>query len=70
MANEPMTMIPSASVSAEELGTQTVYERRSEIISQTEDASTADQMGIVERSGTLEFWEDPAEDIYDPDDGE
>jgi hypothetical protein len=69
MANESMTLIPSASVNAEELGTQTVYERRSETICQSEDVSTADQMGIVERSGTLEFWEDPAEDVYDPDDG-
>lgn len=32
------------------------------------DASTRDQMVIVEESGVLGFWNDPGEDIYDGND--
>ena len=33
------------------------------------DATTADQMNIVEVSGALSFWDDPEEDRYGHDDG-
>ncbi len=33
------------------------------------DATTQDQMRLVETSGILEFWNDPAEDVYEDDDG-
>ena len=34
------------------------------------EANTIDQMNIVEVSGTLDFWNDEAEDIYKRDDGQ
>jgi hypothetical protein len=33
------------------------------------EANTIDQMNVVEVSGTLDFWNDEAEDIYKRDDG-
>ena len=34
------------------------------------EANTIDQMNVVEVSGTLDFWNDEAEDIYKRDDGQ
>ncbi len=33
--------------------------------SETETVTTADMMNLVEVSGTLDFWNDPEEDVYD-----
>ncbi len=33
------------------------------------DVDTQDQMNVVEASGILDFWIDPAEDVYDDPDG-
>lgn len=34
------------------------------------DATTEEQMSIVEASGTLSFWEEPEENCYDESDGD
>ena len=34
------------------------------------DITVIDQMNMVEASGTLDFWDDGAEDIYKADDGQ
>jgi hypothetical protein len=34
------------------------------------DPTPEQMMRAVESSGTLEFWDDPAEDIYSPEDGQ
>jgi len=55
-----------ASVEDAELQTETMYSRLcSTIITNPADATTDDQMKLVESSGVLDFWNDPAEDIYD-----
>jgi hypothetical protein len=33
-------------------------------------AGTDDLMKLAEASGTFDFWNDPAEDVYGPEDGE
>jgi hypothetical protein len=35
-----------------------------------EDPSAAQRMRLIEASGTVSFWDDPEEDVYDPEDGE
>jgi hypothetical protein len=35
-----------------------------------DDPTTEETMALVELSGALSFWEDPAEDVYSCDDGE
>ena len=54
--------IPPRNVDEEE--TETTYLRVSSTIYHPSDPSTEDQMRIVEASGTLDFWSDPAEDLY------
>ena len=54
----------------EELRTETSYEGSSSTIMYPSDATTDDQMNIVEASGTLDFWNDPAEDVYSENDGD
>ncbi|MBI5722406.1 MAG: hypothetical protein HZA50_00465 [Planctomycetes bacterium] len=39
------------------------------VVAHPSDATTIDQMNIVEISGELEFWNDPAENGYGPNDG-
>jgi hypothetical protein len=48
----------------------TMYRTPSTVVmSPPPDVSTAEQMTIVEASGTLGFWSDPLEDRYSHDDG-
>lgn len=35
-----------------------------------EDPTPAQSMRLTEASGVLAFWDDPAEDVYGPDDGD
>lgn len=54
----------------DQVETQTGYNSYTERIVSPADASTQDQMNIVEASGTLSFWDDPAEDQYSGQDGD
>ena len=54
-----------------ELQTETVYERvNAGTLSSPDDATTDDQMNLVESSGVLNFWDSPDEDIYREADGD
>ena len=57
-------------VQDDELQTETVYLRACQTIMHPSDANIQDQMNVVEASGTLDFWDDPAEDVYDESDGD
>ncbi len=57
-------------VTDDELRTETIYLRASSTIIHPPDATIQDQMNIVEASGTLEFWNDSSEDVYDENDGD
>jgi hypothetical protein len=61
---------PGILVPDDELQTETVYQRACKTIMQPSDVDIQDQMNIVEASGTLDFWDDPAEDVYDESDGD
>ena len=54
----------------DELRTETIYVRASSTIIHPPDATTQDQMNIVEASGSLEFWNDASEDVYGEHDGD
>ena len=56
---------PVRTVTENEWTTETVYKRVYSVVSSPADATTEDQMKIVESSGVLQFWDDPDEDIYD-----
>lgn len=60
---------PEASQEAE-AKTETVYERVASTIVYPSDATTLDQMNLVEASSTLDFWADSNEDVYDEGDGD
>ncbi len=53
----------------DEFQTETIYDRLASTISSPAGPTTRDQMNIVEASGTLDFWADPSENIYDEGDG-
>ena len=57
-------------VQDDELQTETVYSRACKTIMHPSDVSIQDQMNVVEASGTLDFWDDSAEDVYDESDGD
>ncbi len=63
--NQALNFNPGVSVGDAELETETVYSRVYCTITYPADATTDDQMKLVEASGALEFWNDPAEDVYD-----
>ncbi|MCP4593297.1 MAG: hypothetical protein GY842_21380 [bacterium] len=65
-----ITFLDSASVTKAELETLTFYRAVSARIPTPPDATTLDQMNIVEVSGALDFWNDPQEDVYDETDGD
>jgi hypothetical protein len=69
-AAEHMTILPSHCVHQEELQTQTTYVRVSSTITTPRDADTEDLMAAIEASGTLDFWNEPAEGGYRADDGD
>jgi len=58
----------SATLTEEELQTQTQYVRV--YANYPEDVTTDDVMHAIEASGTLDFWNDPEEDIYSERDGD
>ncbi len=62
--------IPAGVVTEADLQTQTVYRRCFRTIVHPADASTVDQMNAIEVSGTLDFWNDPEEDLYTEKDGD
>lgn len=61
---EPATLIEN------ELRTKTSYVRASAFYSDLPDLTTFEIMKAIEASGTLDFWNDPEEDIYDEQDGD
>lgn len=62
--------VSPAKVCDEDLNFETFYLSQSKTIVYPTEISTQDQMNAIEASGTLDFWNDPAEDIYSekPDD--
>jgi hypothetical protein len=52
------------------LSSMTFCHTRPTVVVFPSEADTIDQMNIVEASGTLDFWNDEAEDIYKRDDGQ
>jgi len=48
---------------------ETVYDAVTGRVVYPSDVTIFDQMNLVETSGTLDFWNDPEEDIYDETDG-
>lgn len=81
MANQEMqtadaqarVMLPAAfadaAVIVEVLSPSEVLIRKADDAADT-SAGTDDLMQLAEASGAFDFWNDPAEDIYGPDDGE
>ena len=63
-ATEKLAFPSPVVVCDEELKTQTLYCRAVRTITYPADATTEDQMSVIEASGALDFWNDPAEDIY------
>ena len=57
-------------LSDDELRTETIYVRTSSTLIHPPDATTQDQMNIVEASGSLGFWNDSSEDLYGENDGD
>ena len=49
---------------------ETIVLNRLITVSAPSDPTPNQMMRIVETSGTLDFWEDPAEDIYSSEDGQ
>ena len=68
--SEQFTTHSPASISEEELVTQTVYECPFNVIETPPDANVEDQMAATEYSGALDFWQDAAEDVYEESDGD
>lgn len=64
---ETLNFTDPVSVTDDELKTVTVYKHVSSTISYPAEASTEDQMNLVEASGTLDFWNHPEEGVYDND---
>ncbi len=64
-ASKTINFVPAVSVEDTQLQTETVYIRLFATFSYPEDATTEDQMRLVESGGTLDFWNDPGEGIYD-----
>jgi hypothetical protein len=70
MTENRLTFNEPVDATDEDFTTETVYSRVSSTICYPSDASTEDQMNVVESSGTLEFWDDPSEDVYTESDGD
>ena len=70
MREELLVVKKGVAVSGNETQTQTVYASYTGIVSSPSDETTFDRMTIVEASGSLEFWNDPGEDIYTENDGD
>ncbi len=68
--HQELNFPPPASLHDEEFQAETRYERASRTIVHPADATIQDQMNIVESSGALAFWSDPAEGIYCENDGD
>ena len=68
--NNALNFVPPVDAMDDDFETETSYCRVSSVICYPSDASTEDQMRLVEASGTLEFWDDPSEDIYTENDGD
>lgn len=67
---DELRFLPSITLLDDELGSETSYQRAVSTIVHPLDATVQDQMNIVEASGSLSFWDDPAEDIYNENDGD
>jgi hypothetical protein len=63
---EPFTIIPPVDAEITEVRTEPIYTVSSTIY--PADATTLDLMYLAEKSGVLDFWNDPAEDVYGEDD--
>lgn len=63
---DPATLI----LNENELRTKTSYVRASAFYFDPPDLTTFEIMKAIEASGTLDFWNDPEEDIYDEQDGD
>ena len=69
-ANNQLSFPDPVLLDDDELQTETIYMRTSSTIIHPSEATTQDQMNIVEASGSLEFWNDSSEDVYDENDGD
>lgn len=61
--------LPALAAECGEAVTWTVRSKSTPTFSPPPDISTEDQMGLVEASGVLDFWNDPEEDKYTRNDG-
>lgn len=66
----PMRVLEAGEVFVEESRVETFYVCASATFEKSGDITAADQMSLMETSGSLSFWEDPKEDLYDDTDGE
>lgn len=64
----PLNFPGPSTLKEEEFQTQTSYDHLSATYS--EDITTDDGMRAMEASGTLDFWNDPEEDLYSEQDGD
>lgn len=64
------SVLEAAQVIDKELATETTYRRVVRTITHPADATTRDQMRIVEASGAIDFWNSPEENIYGDNDGD
>jgi hypothetical protein len=65
---QPYDVMPE--VESGDLFTDTYRESVEYHVEQNADPSVEDQMRMTERSGSLDFWMRPEEDVYSMDDGE
>lgn len=64
-----ITFEKPGTVTESELKTRTSYVRAVAFYSDPPDLTTDEMMQAIEASGTLDFWNDPEEDIYNKQDG-
>lgn len=60
-----ISLLENVEVTEKECETQTTYSRTVSDFNTPSDVTTDDTMSAIEASGTLDFWNDPTEDIYD-----
>jgi hypothetical protein len=69
VSSRPQFRAPAV-VEDDEVQTEPIYPRACKTIMHPSDVDIQDQMNVVEASGTLDFWNDPAEDVYDESNGD
>lgn len=65
MKNEELKILPEAVASDKDLISETEYDRCASTIIDNPEITTGDQLNLMEASGSLDFWMEAAEDMYE-----